>query len=108
MGTLAQAGDIVPSHEGEHRLLRGGSPVYEDDRVTFSGRTFTGPVDQRIDATGKLVIPGLVNIHCHAGVEAGGRMMADAGRRDTFHAGFLDYTGRPDATLTPASQGLPC
>ncbi len=95
MRTLIQGGDIVAYHEGGHRLLRGGSLVYEDDRVTFVGRTFTEPVDQRIDATGKLVIPGLINIHCHADVEAGGRMMADAGRRDFFHAGFLNYYAAP-------------
>src|SRR2546427_9755322 len=36
-------------------------------------------------------MPGLVNIHCHADVEAGGRLIADIGRRDFFHTGFLNY-----------------
>src|SRR2546427_1610177 len=91
MKTLIQGGDVVAYAEGGHRLLRGGALVFENDRVTFVGRSFTGSVDRRIDAVGKLVIPGLVNIHCHADVEAGGRLVADVGRRDYFHTGFLNY-----------------
>jgi 5-methylthioadenosine/S-adenosylhomocysteine deaminase len=93
MKTLIHGGDVVAYADGGHRLVRGGALVFENDRVTFVGRSFTGPVDQRIDATGKLVIPGLVNIHCHADVEAGGRLIADVGRRDYFHTGFLNYYG---------------
>ena len=91
MKTLIQGGDVVAYADGGHRLLRGGALVFENDRVTFVGRSFTGSVDRRIDAVGKLVIPGLVNIHCHADVEAGGRLIADIGRRDFFHTGFLNY-----------------
>jgi 5-methylthioadenosine/S-adenosylhomocysteine deaminase len=93
MKTLIHGGDVVAYADGGHRLVRGGALVFENDRVTFVGRSFAGPVDQRIDATGKLVIPGLVNIHCHADVEAGGRLNADVGRRDYFHTGFLNYYG---------------
>jgi cytosine/adenosine deaminase-related metal-dependent hydrolase len=93
MKTLIHGGDVVAYAEGGHRLLRGGALVFDADRVTFVGRSFAGAVDQRIDATGKLVIPGLVNIHCHADVEAGGRLIADVGRRDYFHTGFLNYYG---------------
>ena len=93
MKTLIQGGDVVAYAAGGHRLLRGGALVFEDDRVTFVGRAFAGPVNQRVDATGRLVIPGLVNIHCHADVEAGGRLIADVGRRDYFHTGFLNYYG---------------
>jgi len=93
MKTLIHGGDVVAYADGGHRLLRGGALVFDGDRVTFVGRSFAGPVDQRIDATGKLVIPGFVNIHCHADTEAGGRLIADVGRRDYFHTGFLNYYG---------------
>ena len=99
MKTLIQGGDIVAYHDGGHRLLRGGVLVLEDDRVAFVGRRYADPVDRRIDATGKLVIPGLVNIHCHATTEAGGRLIADAGRRDFFQNGFLNYNA--------SSPGIP-
>jgi cytosine/adenosine deaminase-related metal-dependent hydrolase len=95
MRTLVHGGDIVAYHDGGHRLLRGGMLVIEDDRIAFVGRRHDGPFDRRIDATGKLVIPGLVNIHCHATTEAGGRLIADAGRRDFFQNGFLNYNASP-------------
>jgi cytosine/adenosine deaminase-related metal-dependent hydrolase len=95
MRILIQGGDIVAYHDGGHRLLRDGALVVEDDRIAFVGRRYDGPVDRRIDATGKLVIPGLVNIHCHGTTEAGGRLIADVGRRDFFHNGFLNYTAAP-------------
>jgi cytosine/adenosine deaminase-related metal-dependent hydrolase len=86
---------VIAYHDGSHRLLRGGSLVYEGDRVVFAGRAFDGSADRRIDATGKLVIPGLVNLHCHATTEASGRLLADAGRRDFFQTGFLNYQTSP-------------
>ncbi len=93
MKTLIHGGDVVAYAAGGHRLLRNGALVFDDDRVTFVGRAFAGPVDRRIDATGQLVVPGFVNIHCHADTEAGGRLIADVGRRDYFHTGFLNYYG---------------
>src|SRR5436190_1897124 len=100
MRTVIHGGDVVAYHDGGHRLLRGGSLVYEDDRVVFVGRSYAGASDHRIDATGKLVIPGLVNLHCHATTEASGRLIADAGRRDFFHTGFLNYQSAPRG-MTP-------
>ncbi len=105
MKTLIHGGDIVAYHDGGHRLLRGGQLVFEDDRIAFVGRAFPGSVERRLDAAGQLVIPGLVNIHCHADVEAGGRLMADCGRRDFFQAGFLNYNAAPRGVKNlPARQ----
>jgi 5-methylthioadenosine/S-adenosylhomocysteine deaminase len=105
MKTLIHDGDIVAYDQGGHRLLRNGELVLEGDQIVFVGRAYTGPVDQRIDATGHLVIPGLINIHCHADVEAGGRLVADCGRRDFFQAGFLNYNAAPRGVRNlPARQ----
>jgi 5-methylthioadenosine/S-adenosylhomocysteine deaminase len=105
MKTAIQGGDIVAYHDGGHRLLRGGVLVFEDDRVTFVGRQYPGPVDHRIDATGRLILPGFVTLHCHADTEAGGRLIADIGRRDFFHTGFLNYyAGLKDRKTLPQHQ----
>ncbi|PYM14025.1 MAG: amidohydrolase [Candidatus Rokuibacteriota bacterium] len=75
-------------------LIHGGDLVaYDQGR--FVGARYDGVLDARVDATGKLVIPGLVNIHCHPTTEAGGRLVADVGRRDFFQTGFLNYTATP-------------
>lgn len=105
MRTLIHGGDIVAYQDGGHRLLRGGALVFEDDRIAFVGRAWADAVDHRIDASGQLVIPGLINIHCHADVEAGGRLVADCGRRDFFQAGFLNYNAAPRGVKNlPARQ----
>lgn len=91
MITAIENGTVVAYHDGTHRVLPGGSVVFEGDRIVHVGRRFPGRIDRRLDATGRLVIPGLVNLHFHADTEAGGRLIADTGRRDFFHTGFLNY-----------------
>ena len=96
MRTVIHGGDV-------DRLPRRGTPAPARRQPRLRGRPrrvrrprrTPGPSDQRIDATGKLVIPGLVNLHCHATTEASGRLIADAGRRDFFHTGFLNYQTAP-------------
>jgi len=40
--------------------------VLEDDRILYVGDTYEDGVDRRIDATAKLVLPGLINMHALA------------------------------------------
>jgi 5-methylthioadenosine/S-adenosylhomocysteine deaminase len=53
----------------EHRIIQDGGVAIADGRIAAVGesrdllRNFTAP--QRIDATGKLIIPGLINGHTH-------------------------------------------
>jgi cytosine/adenosine deaminase-related metal-dependent hydrolase len=57
-------GSYIVAYDGEeHRLLRDGVVVYEDDRLIHVGKAYGGSVDRRIDAKGKLVCPGFINIH---------------------------------------------
>ncbi|MGW4397588.1 8-oxoguanine deaminase [Amycolatopsis nivea] len=45
---------------------RNGHVVIEDDRIASVGDgSYPGPADERVDATGCLVTPGLVNTHHH-------------------------------------------
>jgi cytosine/adenosine deaminase-related metal-dependent hydrolase len=107
MATLIENAEVIAYQNGSHRVLRNGSVAFENDRISFVGTRYAGPVDERIDARGKLVIPGLINIHCHADVEAGGRLMADCGRRDFFQTGFLHYTAVPKGVKALAPRQDP-
>lgn len=66
--TLIDGGVVVGYQQGGHVLLPAGQVVYADDRILFVGRDYAGPVDRRIDARGKLVIPGLINHHMAFGI----------------------------------------
>ena len=60
-------GKFVIGFDGkEHRLLRDGVVVIEGNRVKHVGKSYSGQVDRWIDASGGLVMPGLINTHIHA------------------------------------------
>ena len=63
--TAIRASHIIAYDGQEHRHLRDGLIVYEGNTIRHVGRTYDGPVDHVIDATDKLVTPGLINTHAH-------------------------------------------
>ena len=89
--TLIKGGWIVAFDGTEHRILRNGVVVFENDTITYVGKDYAGEVDETIDASGHLVSPGLVNAHVHVGAHTGDRMIFDSGRRDLFRSGFMNY-----------------
>jgi len=63
-------GSWVVGYDGrEHRLIEDGVVVYEDDRVVHVGKGYDGEADEVTDAKGRLVIPGLVNIHAVTSID---------------------------------------
>jgi cytosine/adenosine deaminase-related metal-dependent hydrolase len=57
-------GSYVVGFDGtRHRIIRDGVVVYEDDTIIHVGRSFKGSVDETVEAPGRLVCPGFVNIH---------------------------------------------
>ena len=105
--TLVTGGTVVAFRDGEHGLLRAGQVLCEDGEIVFVGRGHDGPVDVTIDATGRLVIPGLIDTHCHAGTQAGERMIADVDDPQFFQAGFLNYWAVPAGKEGPVGLEEP-
>lgn len=91
MRTLIQGGWVVGFDGRAHELLRDGAVVYEDDRIVHVGFGFDGQVDRTIDATGKLVMPGLVNCHLHLGSNATHTFFLDETRADYLGSNFYAY-----------------
>jgi 5-methylthioadenosine/S-adenosylhomocysteine deaminase len=91
MRTLIQGGWVVGHGERGHELIPNGSVVFEGNRIVHVGRGFDGTVDRRIDATGKLVSPGFINCHLHAGVNAGQTVFIADGKTDYFGSNFIGY-----------------
>lgn len=57
---------IVGFDGKEHRLIRDGVVVVEENRIKHVGKSYSGSVDRWINAGLSLVIPGLINTHIHA------------------------------------------
>ena len=63
MRTKIEGSYVVGFDGSSHRLIRNGVVIYEGDRIIHVGKSFKGPVDESIEAPGRLVCPGFVNIH---------------------------------------------
>ena len=92
MRTLIRGGWVVGFSGATHTLLRDGVVVFEEDRVVHAGAGFDGTVDRAIDARGKLVSPGFIDTHVHAGHRASHRLITDTGRPDYFGQPFLEIS----------------
>jgi 5-methylthioadenosine/S-adenosylhomocysteine deaminase len=92
MRTVVRGGWVVGYAEPTHTLIPDGVVVYEDDRIVHAGRHFDGRADAEIDARGKLVCPGFVDTHVHAGHRASHRLITDTGRPDFFGQPFLEIS----------------
>lgn len=92
MRTLIRGGWIVGFDGHRHQLWRDGVLVYEDDRILHVGQNFQGQIDQQIEASGMLVMPGLINTHLHLGTNAPHTFFLDHTRADYFGANFYAYS----------------
>lgn len=66
---LIKGGTVIPV-TGRHDVYEDGVVLVEDGRIRYAGPRGEAPQVEApvrtIDATGKIVIPGIVNTHCHA------------------------------------------
>lgn len=82
MSIVIKGGYIVAFDGLEHRLLKDGVVVIEDDRIKHVGKTYSGDVDETIDARGKLVSPGFINTHLHFSLACFKSWHEDVGSRN--------------------------
>ncbi len=72
--------------------------LIEDDKIAQVGQNLTAPQDaQVIDATGKYLVPGLVDMHVHfrdPGFEY--KETIETGSRAAVHGGFTDVATMPN------------
>jgi 5-methylthioadenosine/S-adenosylhomocysteine deaminase len=92
MRTAINATWIVGHENGRHALIHDGTLVYEGNRIVHVGRRFDGPVDRTIDARDRLVAPGFIDTHVHAGHRASHRLISDTGRPMYYGQPFLEIS----------------
>ena len=71
--TLIRNADFLVAYDAgadTHRYRKGCDLVFTDDRIVHVGPGFSGQVDETIDASGMMVMPGLVDIHSHPSLRA--------------------------------------
>src|SRR4029434_667939 len=105
MRTQLQGGTVVGFDGHTHVLIRDGVVVWEDDRITFVGKTYDGPVDRTLPTSERLIMPGLIDLHWHAGGRANWRLTSDHGDPQFFGAGFPNTeAGRRGASYAMSTE----
>lgn len=79
---------------GSHSYLQDGDVAFEDARIVHVGGRYDGPAETEIDGRGRLVSPGLVNIHSHPSSEA-------------MNKGMLDELGSPRLGMSSLYEFMP-
>ena len=87
-----------------HRYMADADVAFDRGSLTFVGRGYSGPVDETIDGTGMMVMPGLVNIHSHPSSEPMNKGLIDEiGSPGFYNSSLYEYLPifRADAEAVP-------
>ena len=83
-----------------------GDVFVEGERITTIGTSLTMPADRVIDATGKYVLPGGIDVHTHLDMPFGGTTSADDFETGTIAAAFGGTTSIVDFAIQYKGQTL--
>src|SRR4029453_206021 len=101
MKTLIEGGWVVAFNGQSHEVHEHGSLVFEDDRIVHAGGPYTGAVDARLSARGKLVSPGFINTHVHTTGNGGDYMLHDMAKNDYRTSNYLSFAAPLKGKMTP-------
>src|SRR5438552_19138423 len=103
MKTLSEDGWVVAYNGPGHEVHERGSVVFEDDRIVHAGGPYTGPVDARLSARGKLVSPGFINTHVHTAGNGGDYLLLDMAKNDYRTSNYMSFAAPLKGKMTPPS-----
>jgi cytosine/adenosine deaminase-related metal-dependent hydrolase len=85
-------GGTVVGWSGEHHeLIPDGSVLIDGASITYVGTDRTKPADRVIDAAGKLICPGFINLHVHSQLNVGDYLVTDAAKKDYMSANYFVF-----------------
>src|SRR3990167_8469111 len=90
-----------------HELIPGGSVLIDGDTISYAGADRTKRADKIIDASGKLVCHGFINLHVHSQLNVGDYLITDASKRDYWSANYFVF-GAPvkEKAAPPPSESI--
>ena len=88
MTTCIRNADWVVAWEGRHVYQRSVDVAFDNGRITHVGHGYDGDVETEIDGRDRLVMPGMVNVHCHPAEEP-------------LKKGFREEFGNPQLWWSP-------
>jgi len=101
MRTLIEGGWVVAYNGTRHEVHERGSVVVEDDKILHAGGPYSGQVDVKIAARGKLVAPGFINTHVHTAGAGGDYLLLDMAKNDYRTANYMSFAAPLKGKMTP-------
>ena len=101
MSIRIDGGTVVGWSGAGHEIIPNGTVLIEGDTIKSVGTDKAASAERVIDAAGKIVCPGFVNLHVHSQLNVGEYLVAASGARpaDVFNAatiGGANALGRLD------------
>ncbi|MGI8643014.1 MAG: chlorohydrolase family protein [Thermomicrobiales bacterium] len=83
---------MIAYQDGEHRHIRDGVVVWDGNEIVHVGKTLDAPVDEQIDASGKIATPGFINTHAHLYESPLDKsFVEDKGNRQFYLSGLFEF-----------------
>src|SRR3954471_12697952 len=101
MRTLVKNGTIVTAVD-QYK----GDVLVEDEKITLIGTSLDITADKTIDAAGKYVLPGGIDVHTHLDMPFGGATSADDFETGTVAAAYGGTTSIVDFAIQYKGQTL--
>jgi dihydropyrimidinase len=101
MRTLIKGGTVVTAAD-QYR----GDVLIEGEKISLIGTALDIPADKTIDASGKYVLPGGIDVHTHLDMPFGGTTSADDFESGTVAAAFGGTTAVVDFAIQYRGQTL--
>jgi dihydropyrimidinase len=101
MRTLIKNGTVVTASDQYT-----GDVLVEDEKITVIGTSLEMQADKTIDASGKYVLPGGIDVHTHMDMPFGGTTSADDFESGTVAAAFGGTTAIVDFAIQYRGQTL--
>ncbi len=92
--TVIRDADWIVAHDGAGHAYASGDVAWTGNRLVHVGGRFDGAADHEISGRGRMVMPGLVNIHSHPASEP-------------MNKGFLDELGSKGLYLSSLYEFMP-
>src|SRR5438046_1709174 len=99
-------GGMVVGWSGtSHELIPNGSVLIEGDTIKSVGYDKSQPADKVIDASGKIICPGFINLHVHSQLNIGDYLLADVTKKDYLAANYFVFGAPVKEKAAPPVPG---
>ncbi len=98
-------GTIVGWSGTSHELIPDGSLLIDGDTIAYVG-TERRAADRVINASGKLVCPGFINLHVHSQLNVGDYLLGDRTKQDYLLANYFVFGAPPKGLPAPSREAV--